>query len=114
MNQRRNNIVASCFKFLWSLVVGVWCFLPVISSASPAPDGQWPMWRHDAAITGHQPLSGAMKAEPRVLAKYFVGAQPGTATFADLRGTGETNDVLIAARAKLTAYDPDGKRLWES
>src|SRR6267142_1467368 len=38
-------------------------------------DGQWPIWRHDGGITGHQPLPGAMKTEPRVLAKYFVGTQ---------------------------------------
>src|SRR2546423_12962668 len=113
MRQSRNNVGAWCLKSIWNLVVGVWCFLPLISSSSPAPDGQWPMWRHDGGITGHQPLPGAMKTAPRVLAKYFIGTQPGTPTFADLRGTGETNDVLVAARAKLTAYDAQGKLLWE-
>ncbi|PWU07981.1 MAG: hypothetical protein C5B50_30440 [Verrucomicrobia bacterium] len=55
-----------------------------------------------------------MKQSPRVLAKYFVGAQQGAATFADLRGTGKKEDVIIAARAGLTAYDPAGNRVWES
>src|SRR5207237_7380051 len=100
-------------KFLWCLVLGFWCCLPLRSSSSPAPDGQWPMWRHDSVITGHQPLPGAMKEAPRILAKYFVGTQQGIPTFADLRGTGETNDIIIAARARLTAYDPKGNRLWE-
>lgn len=84
------------------------------SIAFSGADGQWLMWRHDAVLTGHQPLPGAMQEAPRVLAKYFVGTQQGTPTFADLRGTGETNDVIIAARARLTAYDPKGNRLWES
>ena len=55
-----------------------------------------------------------MKKAPRVLAKYFVGAAQGTSTFADLRGTGRSEDVIIAARARLTAYDPKGNQLWES
>jgi outer membrane protein assembly factor BamB len=72
------------------------------------------MWRHDGRLTGHQPLPGAMKQAPRVLARYFVGAEQGTPTLADLRGTGKKEDIIIAARARLTAYDPQGKRLWES
>jgi outer membrane protein assembly factor BamB len=55
-----------------------------------------------------------MKQAPRVLARYFVGAEQGTPTLADLRGTGKKEDIIIAARARLTAYDPQGKRLWES
>lgn len=55
-----------------------------------------------------------MKSEPRVLAKYFTGAEQGTPTFADLRGSGRKDDVIIAARARLTAYDAAGRRLWES
>lgn len=55
-----------------------------------------------------------MRQPPRVLAKYFVGAEQGTPTFADLRGTGRKEDVIIAARARLTAYDPAGHQLWES
>ena len=77
-------------------------------------EGEWPMWRHDGRLTGHQPLPGAMKQTPRVLARYFMGAEPGAPTFADLRGTGKKEDIIIAARARLTAYDPKGKCLWES
>src|SRR5437879_5194176 len=46
----------------------------IISAPASAADGQWPMWRHDGRLTGYQPLPGAMKQEPRVLAKYFVGS----------------------------------------
>lgn len=84
------------------------------AAAGVAAEGEWPMWRHDGRLTGHQPLPGAMKQAPRVLARYFVGAEQGTPTLADLRGTGKKEDIIIAARARLTAYDPQGKRLWES
>src|SRR5438105_14411727 len=72
------------------------------------------MWGHDTRLTGYQSLAGEMKSEPRVLAKYFVGTAQGAATFADLRGTHSSNDVLVVSRSRLTAYDPQGNRLWES
>ncbi len=76
--------------------------------------GDWPMWRHDLLLTGNQPLSGGMAKEPRVLAKYFLGAQQGAATFADLLGSGTNNEVIVNARARLIAYDRNGGQLWES
>lgn len=78
-----------------------------------APAGTWPMWRHDAGLTGYQPLPGAMAKEPVVLARHFVGATTGVPFPADLRGTGAADDVVIAARARLTAWDRTGRRLWE-
>ena len=75
-----------------------------------AAEGEWPMWRHDGRLTGHQPLPGAMKQAPRVLARYFVGAEQGTPTLADLRETGKKEDIIIADRARLTAYAPKGRR----
>ena len=69
-----------------------------LAAAAAAPDGQWPMRRHDPVLSACQPLPGDMRQPPRVLAKYFVGAEQGTATFADLRGTGKKEDVIIAAR----------------
>jgi hypothetical protein len=51
-------------------------------------EGDWPMCRHDPALTGFQPTLGAMAEEPRVLARHSLGASPGTATFADLLGSG--------------------------
>jgi hypothetical protein len=77
-------------------------------------DGDWPMWRHDPALTGYQPTPGAMAKEPRILARHFLGASPGTTTFADLLGSGLDSEVLVLAGAHLTAYEADGKRLWES
>ena len=75
-------------------------------------DGDWPMWRHDPALTGYQPTPGAMTKEPRILARHFLGASPGVPTFADL-GSGRDAEVLVLAGARLTAYGADGKRLWE-
>ena len=70
------------------------------TAALAAAEGEWPMWRHDARLTGYQPLPSAMRQAPRVLARYFVGAEQGTPTFADLRGTGKKEDIIIAARAR--------------
>jgi hypothetical protein len=71
------------------------------------------MWRRDTRLTAYQPQPGAMKKAPAVLARYFIGSKSGRTTWADLRGTGEARDVLVTARARLTAYDSAGKRLWE-
>ena len=65
--------------------------VPLTSGA----DGDWPMWRHDPALTGYQPTPGAMAKEPRIVAKHFLGASPGTATFADLLGSGRDAEVLV-------------------
>ncbi len=77
-------------------------------------DGDWPMWRHDTALTGYQPSPGRMTEEPRILARHSLGASPGTASFADLLGSGRDAEVLVLAAARLTAYGADGQRLWES
>ena len=90
------------------------CILVFVAYFSVNAAGDWPMWRHDTTLTAFQPLPGAMKTEPRVLVKYFVGSQQGAATFADLRGTGKKDDILITARARLFAYDAGGRKLWES
>jgi hypothetical protein len=77
-------------------------------------DGDWPMWRHDPILTGYQPTPGAMARAPRILARHFLGASPGTATFADLLGSGRDAELLVLAEARLSAYGADGRRLWES
>jgi PQQ-like domain len=82
------------------------------SGAGEEASGTWPQWRHDGPLTGYQPLPGAMRSEPRILARYFVGAEKGAPVFADLLGTGKADDVVIAARAGLFAWDGRGKPLW--
>src|SRR6267142_5209083 len=75
-----------------ALLLAVAWILGVIPSSSfnsSAADGDWPMWRHDAHLSGYQPLPGAMTEAPRVRAKHMVGAGAGVQTFADLRGTGQ-------------------------
>jgi outer membrane protein assembly factor BamB len=76
-------------------------------------DGDWPMWRHDPALTGYQPAPGAMAREPRILARHPLGASPGTTTSADLLGSGHDAEVLVLAGARLAAYGAGGERLWE-
>jgi hypothetical protein len=97
-----------------SYLIAVACWLLAYSASAPGADGDWPMWRHDPALTAYQPTPGAMASEPRVLARHSLGATPGTATFADLLGSGRDAEVLVLAGARLAAYDSAGKRLWES
>src|SRR5436309_1754568 len=42
--------------------------LSVALTAFAGTIGEWPMWRGDPALTGFQPLPGAMKKAPRILA----------------------------------------------
>ncbi len=87
--------------------------LPLFVAAAFTASGDWPMWRQNAHLTAYQPLPGAMKTPPEVLARYFLGAGTGTVTPADLSGTGTAQEFLIVARARLFAYDAQGQQLWE-
>ncbi|HZO88500.1 MAG TPA: PQQ-binding-like beta-propeller repeat protein [Chthonomonadaceae bacterium] len=95
---------------LLSLCVLGWLAL----SAAQGAEGDWPMWRHDTSLTAYQPLPGAMRQPPRVLARYFVGSGQGAHRFADLRGSGRDTEILVTARARLMAYSEQGKLLWQS
>ena len=88
--------------------------LITLSPPGIGSDGDWPMWRHDPALTGYQPTPEAMAKEPRILARHFLGASPGVPTFADLLGSGRDAEVLVLAAGRLAAYGADGGRLWES
>lgn len=94
-----------------SLLLGV---ILNVSSLVVAAEGDWPMWRHDTKLSGYQPLAGAMARAPRVLAKYAVGAWSGVQTVADLRGTGQSNEVLVVTRGRVFAYTMEGMPLWTS
>lgn len=88
--------------------------LLALTTPAPAAGGDWPMWRHDPSQTGYQPTPGAMTREPRILARHFLGASTGAATFADLLGSGRAAEVLVLAGGRLSAHAGDGRRLWES
>ncbi len=96
-----------------SLPATILLLVALVPPTSGAED-DWPMWRHDPALTGFQPTPGAMAKEPHILARHFLGASPGTAAFADLLGSGRDSEVLVLAGARLAAHGVDGKRLWES
>jgi hypothetical protein len=101
----------SSFICTASRVLGVLLNLSLIAVAA---EGDWPMWRHDTRLSGYQPLAGAMKTSPRVLAKYSIGVGVGVETMADLRGTGQSNEVLVVTRARVLAYNSEGMPLWTS
>ncbi len=93
-----------------AMILQLVALVPVASGA----DGDWPMWRHDPALTGYEATPGAMSKEPRILARHLLGASPDTATFADLLESGRDAERLLFAGARLTACGADGKRHWES
>lgn len=113
MSGTERNLDSRFLKLSVLALVLLFNFLPGLASTARA-DGTWPMWRRDAALTAFQPMPGAMKTEPRVLGKYFLGSRHGNHIPADLRGTGEKSEFLVTARARLFAYDAKGKALWES
>ncbi len=106
------NQIIKALLFICSFIFWLANF-SIASGSEARPQGDWPMWRHDARLTGYQPLPGAMKRAPEVLAKYSLGAGPGAATWADLSGKGQAHEILMVARGHLSAYDEKGKRLWE-
>jgi hypothetical protein len=75
----------------------------IFAPTALAADGDWPMWRHDTALTGYQNMPGAMRSEPRILARHFVGAGIGVPTFADLLRSGRDSEILIVAGSRLDA-----------
>lgn len=87
---------------------------PILATPLFGAEGDWPMWRHDPTLSGHQPVPGSMTKEPRVLARHRPGASPGAATFADLLGSGKDAEVLALAVSRLDAYARDGTPLWQS
>ena len=87
--------------------------LPLLVTPGFVTIGDWSMWRHNTHLTAYQPLPGTMKSSPEMLGKYFLGAGTGAVTPADLSGIGIEQEFLIVARARLFAYDAEGKKLWE-
>ena len=96
-------------NMVFSFLSGLPLFVKAVFTAA----GDWPMWRHDAHLTAYQPLPGAIKKNPEVLARYFLGAGTGAVTPADLSGAGTEGEFLVLARSRLFAYDAQGRQLWE-
>lgn len=69
------------------------------------------MYRHDTGLIAYQPLPGEMKSAPKIVAKYFLGAAPGSTTAAALRPN-EAGDVVMLARGQLRAFDAHARELW--
>jgi len=81
--------------------------LALISAA-----GDWPEPRQNPCLTGIQPLSGAIKEPPRVLASFDLGRSVPAVTPVNLPG-GDALGLCIVAGA-LHCYTPDGTLKWSS
>jgi outer membrane protein assembly factor BamB len=87
-------------------------------TTSAAPRNDWPVYRHDAALSGVSPGKGRI-VTPRVLAEYYLGApfvgvaadgQPVPDNVADLDGDGTQERFALTGRT-IEVTDLSGKRL---
>lgn len=84
-------------------VVSVWA----VGCAFAAAPGDWPEPRHDADLTAVQPVAGAMRSAPAVVAEYDLGrSAPG------LTAVDEGRSHLAVVAGALHCYDPTGRERW--
>ncbi|HUW60899.1 MAG TPA: VCBS repeat-containing protein [Candidatus Bathyarchaeia archaeon] len=90
-------------------MVTFFCFMVLALFSAP---GDWPEPRHNACLTGIQPLSGAIKEPPTVLASFDLGRSVPAVTPVNLPA-GDALGLCIVAGA-LQCYAPDGTLNWSS
>ncbi|MDO8588844.1 MAG: PQQ-binding-like beta-propeller repeat protein [Armatimonadota bacterium] len=88
-------------------------------TAAGASSADWPVWRHDTALTGTSPGKGAI-SKPKVRWEYYLGAQavevatdraPVSPYKADLDGDG-TAETVLASGTDVSVIDTGGKTIW--
>jgi hypothetical protein len=87
-------------------------FACVVAVALLGASGDWPEPRQNSCLTGMQPLGGAMKEPPVVVASFDLGRSAPAITPVSL-SAGETVGLCIVAGA-LSCYTPDGALKWSS
>ncbi len=87
------------------------CLLAFSAMAHAAP-GDWPEPRHDAHLTGIQPLPGAMKTAPEVLGQFDLGRSQPAMTEVALPDGGSVGLCIVAGA--LYCFDPSGAQRWVS
>ena len=76
--------------------------------SSPAPPGDWPRPRQNAALTASQPLPGRMAQPPALRSRWDLGRSRPGYTLAD------NHTVLALHAGALYGYDLEGRLLWRT
>jgi outer membrane protein assembly factor BamB len=76
----------------------------------PDTSGLWPTFRHDAHLTGHQPLPGDIQ-RPEVMWQHYLGGPIFDAHVVSGRGG---KQVLLVHGGCIHAHDSNGTLLWKS
>jgi quinoprotein glucose dehydrogenase len=90
------------------------------SRATTAPDGDWPMYRHDLAATGHSPLAELTPSNVASLTRVWTYALASRSAEADGRGpSSQATPIVVAGVMYLPAADavvalvPEtGREIW--
>jgi len=78
------------------------------------PGGDWPTYRHDAALSGVSPLKGGLGQRPRVAWSLDLGGPrvpSESVLIRDVTGDGR-DEILILGRDAVDCRDARGRRLW--
>lgn len=82
------------------------------ASAAQAAPGDWPEPRQNAQLTGIQPMPGAMKSAPALLARFDLGRSQPSVTPVTLPDG--TNLGLSLVVGRLLCFEQSGALRWES
>src|SRR5687768_1586142 len=101
--------------------IGAALMMPETSGAAgagkpelPADAGSWPAPRQNRQLTGVQPLPGRMKRAPKVVASLPFPRVQGLVTPIASKPNGKPDRAIVIADGRLSCYDLEGKRLWET
>ncbi|WP_053202647.1 FG-GAP-like repeat-containing protein [Jiangella muralis] len=75
--------------------------------------GQWPLPRADARNTGHQPLPGGLRRQPKVVASAYLGGSTPWVMAAGLDGDGSTSLLFLTA-GSVVATGPRLEPRWSA
>ena len=86
----------------------------IASRPESVPGGDWPTYRHDAAISAVSPLKGGLGHAPRVAWSVDLGGPrvpSETVQVRDVTGDGR-DEILILGGDSVECRDASGRRLW--
>lgn len=84
-----------------------------VTGGGQVTPGQWALPRADARNTGHQPLPGGLRRQPKVVASAYLGGSTPWVMAADLDGDGSTSLLFLTA-GSVVATGPRLEPRWSA